>query len=177
MSEVRKTVEGNIYFVTLTVVAWINIFVRRSYFDFLIENLIFCQKNKGLEIYCYCIMPNHIHLIAGAAKGKLSDLLRDFKTFTSKELTNMILHNSYESRRKWLINMFKYYGHLNPQNKYNQFWIHGNYPIELDNNKIIKQKMDYIHFNPVKAGFVARPEDYVYSSAHPESELKVLPLN
>jgi REP element-mobilizing transposase RayT len=92
-----------LYFVTLTVKGWVDVFTRNEYKNILIENLTYCQKNKGLEIFAYCIMTNHIHLIACAKEGFiLSDILRDFKKFSSRTILNSIRNNPQESRKDWL---------------------------------------------------------------------------
>jgi hypothetical protein len=80
------------------------------------------------------------------------------------------------TRKEWMMHMFKYYGKGNSQNMEYQFWQNGNHPIELWRDKVIRQKMNYLHNNPVKQGIVSRPEDYLYSSANPLSIIKVLPL-
>jgi len=80
----RNASTDELYFVTLTVTNWIDVFTRRLYSDLIIENLTWCQQNKKLNIYAYVIMTNHIHLVANVTEGSLGDVLRDFKTFTSK---------------------------------------------------------------------------------------------
>ena len=81
----RHNTDDELYFITLTVVEWVDVFTRKEYKDFLIDNLRHCQENKGLQIYAYVIMTNHIHMIARSEEGKkLSDIIRDFKTYTSK---------------------------------------------------------------------------------------------
>lgn len=72
--------------------------------------------------------------------------------------------------------IFQTHGKANILNKNIQVWQNLNYPTLLSNNHIIDQKTDYIHMNPVKAGFVAMPEDYLYSSANPDSPLKIMEL-
>jgi putative transposase len=176
MSRVYKTYEGGLYFLTMTIVGWIDLFTRKDYAYFVLDNMAYCQKNKGLEIYCYCLMSNHFHLIASAEKGILSDLIRDYKTFTSKELYKMIIDNPKESRKDWMIKLFDEYGKMNPNNNNFQIWQQHNQPVELTDNRMIEQRVDYIHMNPVKAGLVAEPEHYAYSSAFPESYLEVLEL-
>ncbi len=74
-----------IYFVTLTIVFWIDLFTRRDYKDMIIESLKFCQCTKGLKIHAWCIMSSHIHLIISrSGQTSLSEILRDFKKYTSK---------------------------------------------------------------------------------------------
>ena len=157
--------ETAMYFLTFTVVGWIDIFSRKVYRNLIIDNLDYCRKNKGLELFAYIIMTNHIHLIARAKEGyNLSEIIRDYKKFTSKEIKKL-LDDPIESRREWMKVLFARAGEWNKNNVDYQFWKQNNQPIELYSNHIIDQKIDYIHNNPVKAGFVSNPEDYIYSSA------------
>jgi REP element-mobilizing transposase RayT len=74
-----------IYFVTFTIVDWIDIFTRPAYKQLIIDSLIYCQQNKGLEIYAYCLMTNHLHLLVSAQQpANLPDIIRDFKKHTNK---------------------------------------------------------------------------------------------
>lgn len=148
-----------VYFVSFAVQGWVDALTRSEYKDILIKNLDFCQKNKGLEIFAWCIMTNHLHLIIRAQDGYLlQDILRDFKKFTSKAIVRAIEENPVESRKEWLLEQFK--------NKEGfSFWRGDNRPIELWSNSVIDQKLNYIHQNPVEEGLVFRAEDYRYSSA------------
>jgi putative transposase len=157
--------QKSIYFITFSVVYWIDVFIRNEYKNILIDSWKYCQKNKGLEIYAWCIMTSHVHMIIGSNKNKLEDIMRDMKSYTSTHLKKAIKENPRESRRKWMLEMMEKAGKKNSNNNNYQFWQQHNNPIELFNNKIMDQKLDYIHNNPVKAGIVFNPEDYVYSSA------------
>ena len=176
MSETRKTFEGKLYYVTLTVVGWIDIFTRKEYVYELMNDIKYCQANKGLELYAYVIMSNHLHMIAGAKDGKLNELLGHFKSYTAKKLIEMVDNNQQESRQEWMMYMFGFFGKRNSRNKEYQFWQNGNHPIELYSPDVITQKVRYLHNNPVKQGIVARAEEYLYSSANEFSEIKVLEL-
>ena len=155
-----------LYFISFATVGWIDVFTRREYKDILVDSLIYCQKEKGLELYSWCIMTNHVHLIAKAKEGfLLQDSMRDFKKFTSKKLLKAIEENIQESRKEWMLSIFKSAGEYNSNNKNYQFWRQDNKPIEIFSNIVIDQKLDYIHNNPVQGGVVEKPEDYLYSSA------------
>jgi len=167
----RNASTDELYFVTLTVTDWIDVFTRRLYNDFIIENLDWCRQNKKLNIYAYVIMTNHIHMIANVSDGVLGDVLRDFKTYTSKEIVKMIKNNPTESRKEWMLKKFEIAGKYNPLNVHHQFWQNGNYPVLLYSPAVIDQKIDYIHENPVRAGFVGSAHEFWYSSANPESPL------
>ena len=120
-----------LYFVSFATVFWIDVFVRRLYFDCIVTNLNHCIDKKGMEIYAWCVMPSHVHLVFKSTIQKPEALLRDFKTFTSKEIVKLITENMQESRREWLINAFKKAGKQNSNNTNSQFWQQHNKPIEL----------------------------------------------
>ena len=91
--------------------------------------------------------------------------MRALKTYTSNQIQNQIAKNPVESRKEYLLKMFKESA-LNSSNvKHGQFWQQNNKPIEIWTDKVINQKIEYIHMNPVAAGFVDQPEDWLYSSA------------
>jgi putative transposase len=155
-----------LYFISYAVVYWIDVFIRNEYKEILLDSWRYCMREKGLEIYAWCIMTSHVHLIIGSNKEKPEDIVRDMKSFTSTQLKKTIKENPQESRREWMLWMMERAGKKNSNNKNNfQFWQQHNKPIVLYSNEVIKQKLDYIHNNPVEAGFVSKPEDYLYSSA------------
>ncbi len=163
----NKTESDNIYFLTMTVVDWVDIFTREDYRHIIIDSLKFCQKEKGLDIYAWCLMTNHMHLIASATEEspfKLSDILRDFKKFTSKAIIQKIKEIP-ESRRTWLLDRFEFAGRYDKKIEYYRFWQEGNEPKEIYSSEFLRQKIAYIHDNPVRAGWVNEPQHYKYSSA------------
>ncbi|ASU35852.1 Transposase IS200 like protein [Mucilaginibacter xinganensis] len=170
----RNASTDELYFATFTVVDWIDVLTRREYSDFIIENLQYCQQHKNLNVYAYVIITNHIHLVANVRDGSLGEVLGRFKSYTSKKLFELIANNAGESRREWMIKAFEHAGKYNPLNENHQFWQNGNYPVLLYSPAVIDQKIDYIHENPVKAGFVGAAHDYWYSSSNPESPLKII---
>jgi REP element-mobilizing transposase RayT len=155
-----------VYFVSFAVVEWIDVFTRNDYKDILLESLRYCQREKGMEIYAWCIMTNHVHLIFSTIKKDKPELvLGSFKQFTSKAIINAIKENPQESRRDWLLKKFEEAGNRSSNVKQYQFWRHDNKPIELWSNNVIDEKLNYIHQNPVEEGLVFKAEHYVYSSA------------
>jgi len=153
------------YFLTATIVDWVDVFTRVAYKEIVINSLKYCMEEKGLIVYAYCLMTNHLHLIADTKEGfHLAHIIRDFKKFTSKQLYAAINENP-ESRKEWLLNRFEFAASYKSNYKNFQVWQEGNYPVELHSNKFIFQKLDYIHQNPVRAGIVNNAEDYIYSSA------------
>lgn len=152
-------------FVTTTVIDWVDVFTRPVYRHIVVDSLKFCQKEKGLEIYAWVLMSNHLHMIAGSSEGfVLSDIMRDFKKHTSKEITSAIQQEN-ESRRDWMLNRFEYAGRNDSKITNYKFWQEGYDETTIHLIDFYNQKLNYIHMNPVRAEIVAEPLHYIYSSA------------
>ncbi len=153
------------YFVSFAVIKWIDVFTREMYCTILVDHLKHSHQHRGMKIYAWCIMPNHVHLVFQAENGNPSDLMRDLKRNSSKDIQRAIESNPKESRRLWLLRMMEEAGSNNSNVRFRQFWQQNNHPIELWSDPIIDQKINYIHMNPVVAGYVSEPEHWRYSSA------------
>jgi len=153
------------YFMTMTVVEWINVFTTIEHNMLIVDSLKHCQAEKGLNIFAWCLMPSHLHMIANTLVGfELDDVIRDFKKFTSKKLVELIIdEGDFEGER--MVERFYLAGKDNSKIKNYKFWQDGNHAIEVYSENVTWQKINYIHRNPVKAGIVAREEDYLFSSA------------
>lgn len=156
--------QSKTHFITATVVDWVDVFSRKAYRDCIIESLEFCIKNKGMILYGFVIMSNHIHLIIQSDNSKLSDLIRDFKKFTAKTILHKI-ETEPESRADWILKRFEFACKSHSRNEKYQFWQYGNHPEKIFSEKFFWSKLDYIHLNPVRVGIVAKASHYVYSSA------------
>lgn len=155
----KITNQQGVHFITCTVLQWIDVFTRNEYADIVIKSLKHCQREKGLCIYGWVIMSNHMHMICSCKDAfELSNTLRDFKKFTATAIVNAVEQNNRESRKSWLMWLFK-------QNDSIGFWQEGNHPEEIRTREFFKQKLDYIHNNPVRAGWIDIPEAYMLSSA------------
>ena len=154
------------YFVSFAVVEWLDVFTRNQYKDIVLDTIRFSQQEKGMEVYAWCIMTNHVHLVFRSIDGYSPELMiGDLKRFTSRQIVKAIIDNPRESRKGWLLEQFQKAASKSSNVKKYQFWRHDNNPIELWSNKVIFEKINYVHNNPVKEGMVYQPEDYVYSSA------------
>lgn len=144
-----------------------DVFTRKECKDIIIRSLDFCIQKKGLVINAFVLMSNHLHLIARAEEDSqgLSNIIRDFKRHTSKEIINWVLDDKKESRKKWMEIVMKYHAKFNKNNNDYQLWIQNNKPMECNKPRFTWQKISYIHDNPIKAKIVDHPEDYIYSSA------------
>ena len=154
------------HFVTSTVVGWIDALSREWYKQIICDSLVYCQKEKGMILHAWVIMNNHIHLIISAQEGvRIGNLMRDFKKFTSKKIIKAIEENVQESRREWMLNMFRFAGRQNSNNEEMQFWQQDYHPVILDTEEKMRQRLNYLNENPVRTGIVWQAEHYKYSSA------------
>ena len=156
-----------IYFVTFTIVKWVDVFSRLECKQLIINSLKYCCKEKGLNIYAYVIMSNHLHLIISAEENSkgVSAIIRDFKSYTSKAIISWLVNSNKESRKEWMLEIFRKSAKYGKANQNYQLWKQRSHPIILFYPKFIFQKLDYIHMNPVVAGIVEKPEHYCFSSA------------
>ena len=138
---------------------------QNEYKEILLDSLQYCQKNKELELYAWCLMTSHVHLIIGSRGNPMQNIIRDLKSFTSTQLRSAIGQHPQESRKEWMLWMMERAGKKNPNNRDFQFWQQNNEPIELNTNDLLTNTLHYTHYNPVEAGFVSNPEDWIYSSA------------
>ena len=157
--------EEALYYLTFSTVEWIDVFTRKRYKDIVVDSLQYCQQEKGLELYSWVLMSNHIHIIVKAKEDyKLSAIIRDFKKFTAQHIIKSIKEEP-ESRKDWLLSEMLKAGQNNSKKQTYQLWRNDNHPIELYSNEVINQKIDYIHQNPVLEGIVTDASAYIYSSA------------
>jgi len=153
--------QDSLHFVTFQIVKWIDIFTRKIYRDIVVNSLRFCQVNKDLEIYAFVVMSNHLHLLLRNGKSDLSNTIKEFKSFTAKQILKAI-DTETESRREWMLNLFEFSAKQHKRNEKYQIWTHENHAEIVYSNRFMDSKINYIHENPVQAGIVGRAEDYLY---------------
>jgi REP element-mobilizing transposase RayT len=155
--------QSDLYYLTFQVVNWVDIFSRPVYRNIVIDSLKYAIEHKGLQVFAYVIMSNHVHSVVQCNVDNLSGVIRDIKKFTSKRIIETIQDRT-ESRRHWLLYLFGIAAQHTRNSKY-QVWTHENHAISLHSNEFIAEKINYIHENPVRAMLVQNPKDYLYSSA------------
>jgi putative transposase len=161
------------YFLTFTVVEWVDIFTRKDYKQIIVDSLNYCIENKHLECYAWVLMSNHLHLLARAnSPGRISDIIRDFKKFTSKKIIETI-ETIGESRREWLLHKFQFAAHSTGRAENYKVWTDDNHAVLVEGSRF-KERLDYIHKNPVEQLIVANASDYLFSSAYDYSGKKGL---
>ena len=154
-----------VYFITSTVIDWVDLFSRQTYRDILLASFRHCIQNRGLVVHAYVVMTNHFHAIV-SVKGNedLAAILRDLKKFTSRRFAEMIKDDA-ESRRVWLLKKFAFAANRTKRGTHFLVWQEGYHAKQLMDDASCQQALSYIHQNPVRAGWVAMPHHYLYSSA------------
>ena len=150
----------SIYFCTCTIIEWQCVFKEERYLKIITESLDYCRKRKGLFLFGLVIMPNHIHLMVSTREGfELPDIIRDFKRHTATKITGLL----EQDNEKLLLYIFRKAGQK--QGTKIKIWQDDYHPIAILSDKWFHEKMNYMHNNPVRKGFVTNPEDWKYSSA------------
>jgi len=162
----------------MTINSWVKLLLDPKIMEIVIDSIRYCQANKGLKIYAYCLMPDHIHMVCrSSCEETLSSIVRDFKKFTSNEIMEYLTGQKTVEAIN-LLNLFRKGIRDKSNSPKFSIWKRGFNPIELSSTKFIDQKIDYIHANPVKAGLVKSEIDYLYSSARDmegiDGEIKVV---
>ena len=147
------------YFHTCTVLEWLPVFTRPAAAQIVLDALVFLQERRGLTLYAYVIMENHLHFIASGSGQK--DAVDRFKSFTARKILDYLLERKEQRFLSW----FSKYKQDFKQDREHQFWQEGTHPEEIQNQAMIRQKIEYIHDNPVRRGYVDKQECWRYSSA------------
>jgi len=165
------------YFVTSTVVEWLPVFTSKPYFEIVIDAFKFCQVNKKLVLYAYVILENHFHLVVSGPK--LSNVLQSLKRHTSRQIIQLLTTQG----REHLLDQLVFYKKKYKRESTYQVWQEGFHPELIQSDAMLVQKIEYIHLNPVKRGYVDHAEHWRYSSArnfvlddHSVIELAPLPV-
>ena len=156
------------YFVSFAVVDRIDVFTRNYYREIVVNSIKYCIDNKGLRVHGWVLMTNYVHLLISMSHGNkltFSDIMRDMKKYTAMQVIKSIRENPQESRKEWLLYMFGRNGRSNSNNTNFQFWRQDNHPIQIKDEKQFSNSLEYIHNNPVNAGFTDEASAYPWSSA------------
>ncbi|HPF40682.1 MAG TPA: transposase [Phycisphaerae bacterium] len=152
--------EAHAYFCTITVLDWIPVFIDERYISPVIDSLEFTRKNKGMQLFAYVVMPNHLHLIA--ASDDLHAHLRDLKRFTSRTIHDLLKADGRTTILDWLDRAAQTARRTRGEFS---FWSDGFHPQAIWSHDVFDQKLRYLHANPVRKGLVATPEAWRFSSA------------
>ena len=157
---IKNEDENSPHFLTLVVLDHVEVFIKDQYFDVIIRCLRYCRDHLGLLLFEFVTMKDHLHLILGAKPNySLSEILGSFKKFTTKEILKLLRENDFPLYCQVISS--KKIKQINDA----QFWRQGNWPKLIVNQGFLAQKINYIHDNPVRKGYVIKQEDWKYSSA------------
>ena len=151
--------EGKPHFLTCTTVNWLPLFTNPEIVSIIFETLKFMQENNRLTIYAYILMENHIHFIASSKE--LSKEVGIFKSYSARKIIDYLkIQNA-----KDILKLLNFYKLKHKSDRDYQLWQEGSNPKQIINEKMMIQKIEYIHYNPVKRGYIEDPVHWRYSSA------------
>lgn len=153
---IDKELKSKCYFLTFTIIGWINVFTSVKYFNVIINSLKFYQKHINLKIYGYVIMKNHFHLIAQCKD--MIYFVKNFKSYTTHKIKQSII----DDKKLYILTLIKKSN--NNSNKFH-IWIPSNWPELVESEDFFNQKLNYIHENPIVKEYVEKEEDWLYSSS------------
>ncbi len=161
MSRTRYRIFNDRYphFMTDTVVAWLPIFTRPNLAQIIFESWQFLQRERGILIFGYVIMENHLHWIASG--DDLADQVKRFKSYTARRIIDELEHSGYGT----LLQELQYFKLRHKIDQKYQLWQEGSHPKQIENDEMMLQKLEYMHNNPVRRGYVDDPLHWRYSSA------------
>ncbi|WP_440999175.1 REP-associated tyrosine transposase [Fodinibius sp. SL11] len=173
MSSWKVYSDTKYYFCTTALTKWYPVFTSIEYYSLITDSLKYCHKNKGLSIHAYVIMLNHLHLIISANEPKfIPDIIRDLKRYTSSEISSLLKTNNQINA----LRIFKEAATGRKTNQEYKVWQSGYYPIGIYSEWFFRQKLHYIHQNPVRKGYVTKPEHWKFSSARNYAGHQDVPL-
>ncbi len=148
------------HFITCTVVHWLPVFTHAARFDILIDALKFSREKKGLKIYSWVILDNHLHAILAAPD--LARVIMEFKRYTALKLIEQL----EREKCNWLLHQLAFAKARHKHASEHQFWQESSHAHALAGDAIMERTIAYIHNNPIKRGLVVGAEHWRYSSAH-----------
>lgn len=147
------------YFITSTVNYGLPLFSDTEIARIVLESLEYLQEQLTVKLFAYVIMDNHVHMVMQSKDP--SKHMNSFKSFTAKE----IIKSLKQRRRSILLKRLGFHKKLHKTQSNYQVWEEGVHPIQIDDDSKMNRILDYIHYNPVNAGFIDDPIHWRYSSA------------
>ena len=147
------------YFQTATIVGWIPIFTRPETVQILLNSFQWLKENRQFQLHGYVILENHLHFISTAPEH--SKAIQTFKSYTARKIIDYLT----EKNVQMILQQLSYYKLRYKVKSNYQLWQEGSHAEEIINASMMRQKLDYIHNNPVERGYVSEQEHWRYSSA------------
>ncbi len=155
----KITAKDGVYFLTSTIIEWLPVFTSKIYFEIIIDSLKYCQQKMDLKLYAYVILDNHFHLVVSAAN--LAKVLSSLRKFTAHQIIEQLKNDD----KNWLLNQLAFYKKPGKTESIHQVWQEGMHPQLIKDQAMFNQKVEYIHYNPIKRGLVDESIHWRYSSA------------
>jgi REP element-mobilizing transposase RayT len=146
-------------FLTCTIVGWLPVFTRPESVQIVFDSLRFLHDNDRMSILGYVVLENHLHMIA--VSDNLPKEVGDFKSYTARRIIDLLIENKAET----ILRQLRFEKAKHKTDREHQLWQEGSHPLQLENAGMARQKLEYMHYNPVKRGYVDTPEHWRYSSA------------
>jgi REP element-mobilizing transposase RayT len=147
------------YFMTCTIVGWLPVFTRQEAVRILFDCWKFLRENKEFKLYGYVVLENHIHLVASAPD--LPNVMKSFKMYTACQIIDLL----ERLKATVLLQQLRDYKLAHKTDSEYQVWQEGSMPKRIGHSEVMRQKLEYMHYNPVKRGYVDDPLHWRYSSA------------
>lgn len=147
------------HFLTATTVNWLPLFSNPNHAQVILDALRHLVEQQRWTLYAYVVMEHHLHWIASAPD--LVSEVRGFKSFTARTIIDTLK----ERNAQWTLQQLAYHRSTQRKKQRYQVWQEGSYPKEIQGGAMLRQKIDYIHHNPVRRGYVDEPTHWRYSSA------------
>jgi REP element-mobilizing transposase RayT len=147
------------YFLTCTIVGWLPVFTRPEAANIVFESWRYLQEHEGFKLFGYVILENHLHLLASAPE--LASAMKSFKMYTARNIVDLLEQHSADV----LLRQLRAHKLRHKTKSEYQVWQEGSKPKQITGEAMMLQKLEYMHNNPVKRGYVADPLHWRYSSA------------
>ena len=147
------------HFQTCTINEWKPLFTRPATTQIILDSFSYRQQHENFKLYAYVILENHLHCIIQT--DNLNKAMSSFKSYTAKLLIDCLKQNNASK----LLKKLAFHKRLHKVDRQYQVWEEGNHPQLIYDETMLLQKIEYIHNNPVKRGYVDKPTDWRYSSA------------
>ncbi len=151
--------DRNPYFMTNTVVAWLPVFSHPDFANVVLDSWRFLQRERDIKVLAFVIMENHLHWIA--VGPQLPKRVGEFKSFTATTIIKKMQAKRYET----LLQELRFYKLRHKVDQTHQLWLEGSHPLVIESDDVMWQKIEYIHNNPLRRGYVDDPTHWRYSSA------------
>ena len=159
------------YFLTCTILNWIPIFTRPDTVQIILNALNHRQQNRELRIYAYVILENHMHMVAQSPRLKKE--IASFKSYTARQIIDYLK----QKNAKRILEQLSFFKKQHKKDRQHQVWEEGCHPEQIQSEAMLRQKIDYIHNNPVKRSYVDEPAHWRYSSARTyEGQTGLMPI-